>query len=77
MVTYTACYTKNSSGYTGQLLEWPAVVTEGATIDECRLMLEDAAAEMMKICAEDGIPVPRGRTIFETISIEESEFVCQ
>ena len=28
MVTYTAKYTKISSGYMGQLVEWPEVVTE-------------------------------------------------
>jgi predicted RNase H-like HicB family nuclease len=31
----------------GQLLEWPEVVSEGATIEECRLMVEDAALEMV------------------------------
>jgi len=29
MVNYTAKYTKISSGYMGQLVEWPEVVTEG------------------------------------------------
>lgn len=34
--TYTAKYLKTDSGYMGQLVEWPEVVTEGRTIEECR-----------------------------------------
>ena len=29
MVNFTAKYTKINSGYMGQLVEWPGVVTEG------------------------------------------------
>ena len=29
MINYTAKYTKIDSGYMGQLVEWPEVVTEG------------------------------------------------
>jgi predicted RNase H-like HicB family nuclease len=48
MVTsYTAKYTKISSGYMGQLVEWPEVITEGKDIDECRIMLKDALGEMV------------------------------
>ncbi len=43
---YTAKYTKNISGYMGQLVEWPEVVTEGKTIEGCRAMLQDALREM-------------------------------
>ncbi len=35
--SYTAKYTKISSGYMGQLIEWPEVVTEGKTIEEYRI----------------------------------------
>ncbi len=44
---YTAKYTKITSGYMGQLIEWPEVVTEGKDIEECRLMLRDARNEMV------------------------------
>ena len=44
---YTAKYTKNASGYMGQLIEWPEVVTEGKDIEECRKMLRDALNEMI------------------------------
>jgi predicted RNase H-like HicB family nuclease len=29
---YTAQYTKINSGYMGQLIEWPEVITEGKTL---------------------------------------------
>lgn len=35
---YTAKYTRISSGYMWQLVEWPEVVTEGKDIEECREM---------------------------------------
>jgi len=37
--SYTAVYSKVKSGYIGQIVEWPEVVTEGKTIEECRAML--------------------------------------
>ena len=44
---YTAKYTRINSGYMGQLVEWPEVITEGKTLDECREMLKDALSEMV------------------------------
>ncbi|MFQ5901815.1 MAG: type II toxin-antitoxin system HicB family antitoxin [Thermodesulfobacteriota bacterium] len=44
---YTAKYTKIASGYMGQLIEWPEVVTEGKDIEICREMLRDALNEMI------------------------------
>ena len=44
---YTARYTKIEAGYLGQLVEWPEVVTEGCTLDECRELLHDALQEMI------------------------------
>jgi len=40
--TDIAQYTKISSGYMGQLAEWPEVITEGKTSEECRDALQDA-----------------------------------
>ncbi len=57
MQTYTACYTKTETGYTGQLLEWPDIISEGVSIDECREMLEDATREMIAVYREDGLPI--------------------
>lgn len=36
MVSFTAKYTKIDSGYMGQLIEWPEVVTEGADTPRTR-----------------------------------------
>jgi predicted RNase H-like HicB family nuclease len=44
---YTAKYTLIDSGYMGQIVEWPEVITEGSTLEECRAMLEDALREMV------------------------------
>lgn len=55
---YTASFERIPSGYLGQLVEWPEVVTEGATLEECRLMLEDAAREMAIAYRENGLPLP-------------------
>ena len=52
--SYTAVYSKVKSGYMGQIVEWPEVVTEGKTIEECRAMLEDAIREMIKAYRQQG-----------------------
>jgi predicted RNase H-like HicB family nuclease len=31
----------------GQLVDWPEVITEGKTIEECRELLKDVLHEMM------------------------------
>ena len=36
ILSYTAKYTKIDSGYMGQIIEWPEVITEGKNIEECR-----------------------------------------
>jgi len=58
MVNYTAKYTKIDSGYMGQLVEWPEVVTEGKDLEECRVMLRDALNEMILAYHELGKEVP-------------------
>lgn len=59
MVSFTAKYTKIDSGYMGQLIEWPEVVTEGTDIEECRSMLRDALREMVlayrELCKQAGL----------------------
>ena len=51
---YTARYVKIDSGYMGQLVEWPEVVTEGADLEDCRFMLRDALNEMILAYQEQG-----------------------
>jgi len=67
---YTAKYTKISSGYMGQLVEWPEVVTEGKTLEECREMLKDALREMVIAYREKGKEIPSGGALIEQVPIE-------
>ena len=57
---YTAKYTKISSGYVGQLVDWPEVVAEGKTIEECRAMLQDALHEMIIAYQQQKKEIPMG-----------------
>ncbi len=70
MKSYTAKYTKISSGYMGQLVEWPEVITEGQTLDECRAMLKDALEEMLKAYKQQGREIPIGDGLIEQMLIE-------
>lgn len=66
---YTACFTKTDEGYMGQLLEWPEVITEGATVEECREMLIDAAQEMARAYQEDGRALSRSPFLLQSVPI--------
>jgi len=68
--TYTARYTKVSRGYLGQLVEWPEVVTEGKTLEDCRKMLEDALREMVAAYREQNREIPSGKALLEQIAVE-------
>lgn len=67
---YTAKYTKTSTGYIGQVVEWPEVITEGKTIDECREMLKDALHEMILAYKQQGREIPVGGGLLEQIPVE-------
>ncbi len=67
---YTAKYTKIESGYMGQLVDWPEVVTEGRTLEECREMLEDALQEMIRAYRQQKKETPVGRALLEQIPVE-------
>jgi predicted RNase H-like HicB family nuclease len=56
--SYTAEYTRLRLGYMGQLVEWPEVVTEGKTLEECRAMLLDALREMVLAYREQKKEIP-------------------
>jgi len=68
--SYTAKYTKISSGYMGQLVEWLEVITEGSTLEECREMLKDALHEMIIAYQQQGKEIPIGGGLLEQLSIE-------
>lgn len=60
--TYTAKYTELASGYMGKLVEWPEVVTEGKSLEDCRAMLQDALQEMALVSPFCSIHFPNQRT---------------
>ncbi len=68
--TYTARYIKIDSGYMGQLVEWPEVITEGRTLEECREMLQDALQEMIMAYQQENKEIPIGRALLEQIPVE-------
>ena len=68
--TYTAKYLKTGSGYMGQLVDWPEVVTEGASLEECREMLQDALREMVLAYRQQDKEIPLGRALLEQIPVE-------
>jgi len=70
MINYTAKYTKISSGFMGQLIEWPEVVTEGDDLENCRAMLRDALKEMVLAYRELGKEIPLGNALIEQIPVE-------
>ena len=70
MTNYTAKYTKIDSGYMGQLVEWPEVITEGKDLEECRAMLRDALNEMVLAYRQTGKEIPTGNALIEQLPIE-------
>jgi len=70
MINYTAKYTKIESGYLGQLIEWPEVVTEGRDLEDCRAMLRDALNEMILAYKELGKEIPLGNALIEQLPAE-------
>ena len=70
LYTYTAKYTKIKSGYMGQLVEWPEVVTEGKTLEECRAMLQDALQEMVRAYRQQKKEIPPGGALLEQIPVQ-------
>ncbi len=66
-MTYTANFTKIDSGYMGQILEWPEVVTEGKNLDDCRASLKDALEQMLITYKELGKEIPLRSNFIESI----------
>ncbi|RKZ51228.1 MAG: type II toxin-antitoxin system HicB family antitoxin [Candidatus Parabeggiatoa sp. nov. 3] len=74
--SYTAKYIKIKSGYMGQLIEWPEVITEGRNLEECRAMLRDALHEMVLAYHQQNKEIPLGNSLIEQLPVE-IENVCQ
>jgi predicted RNase H-like HicB family nuclease len=60
LTNYLARYTKISSGFMGQLIEWPEVITEGRTLQDCRESLQDALQEMILAYKQQKKEIPAG-----------------
>ena len=67
---YTAKYTKLQSGYMGQLIEWPEIVTEGNSFEDCRKSLKDALHEMILAYKQMGQELPADAALFEPVTVE-------
>lgn len=67
---YTARYVRIESGYLGQLVEWPEVISEGPTLEECRAALRDALHEMILACRQLGKEIPTGGGLLEQVPVE-------
>ncbi len=70
LMNYTAKYTKTSSGYMGHLVEWPEVITEGKTVEECRELLRDALHEMVLAYRQQGKEISPGGALLEQLPVE-------
>jgi len=68
--SYTARYLKINTGYMGQLIEWPEVLTEGETLEECRAMLRDALNEMVLAYQMQHQEIPLGNSLIEQLPVE-------
>jgi predicted RNase H-like HicB family nuclease len=67
--TYTAKYTRIASGYMGQLIEWPEVITEGKNLDDCRELLQEALQEMIAAYRQQEKEIPPGGALIEQLPV--------
>ena len=58
LVNFTAKYTRIKTGYMGQLVEWPEVVTEGRDLEDCPALLQDALQEMILAYRQQSKAIP-------------------
>jgi len=69
-MNFTANYIKIESGFMGQIVEWPEVITDGETIDECRDMLKDALEEMILAHKQLGYSIPIKKVYSEQMNLD-------
>jgi predicted RNase H-like HicB family nuclease len=71
MVTeFTVVYTPIPSGYMGQLLEWPEVISEGESLEACRQSIQDALKEMILAYQQQNRIIPMGDALIEKVPVE-------
>ena len=68
--TYTAKYTRIATGYMGQLVEWPEVLTEGKDLEDCRQLLRDALQEVILAYSQQHKEIPVGGGLIEQLPAE-------
>jgi predicted RNase H-like HicB family nuclease len=68
--TYTARYTIIPTGYMGQLVEWPEVLTEGDTWEDYRELLQDVLQEMIAAYRQQQKELPQSGALIEQIPVE-------
>ena len=66
-INFTAKYTQIPSGYLGQLIEWPEVLTEGRDLEDCRALLRDALNEMILAYRQQDQEIPPGHSLIAQI----------
>jgi len=54
----------------GQLVEWPEVITEGKTLEDCREMLKDALHEIILAYRQQNKEIPVGQALLEQVPVE-------
>jgi len=67
---FTAAYTRIPSGYMGQIVEWPEIITEGKDLEACRESLRDALTEMIAAYRELGKEIPCHNSLIEHLPVE-------
>jgi predicted RNase H-like HicB family nuclease len=53
----------------GQLVEWPEVITEGKSLDDCRELLQDALQEMIAAYRRQSSVIPGNARAMDARSI--------
>ena len=67
---YPAIFEKEENGYFVKFPDIKPCYTEGATLEECRLMLEDAAREMAIAYRENGLCLPEPSEAIDRVLVE-------
>ncbi|MEB3308925.1 MAG: type II toxin-antitoxin system HicB family antitoxin [Snowella sp.] len=58
ITTFTVAYTETESGYMGQIMEWPEVISEGETLELCYQSVQDALQEMIAAYRQQNQEIP-------------------
>jgi predicted RNase H-like HicB family nuclease len=67
---YTAKYTPTDTGFVGQIIDWPEVISEGRSLKECQESVRDALHQMILAYRELGREVPSAGSLTEQIAVE-------